>query len=269
MACLHQQGLVHRDVKPSNCLFIGGELKLADFGLLTEVDPSVSRVGTLQYMPPDGTMDTRADVYAAGLVIYEMITGLPVSRFPALQTRAKAILADARLSALNRMAVKACDPDRNARFPNAPSMLEELERQIGSKASTDDARSNDAATARAKRFRRRVAIALSSGLSLLTVAGFIWWRFVAPSRVDVNFIADHFDATVWVDGELMRDLEGNAHTTPCTIGNLAAGMHQVVFKHPDLADLELGSIDFSKTREIVAHWPESDMRPLQDPQNGR
>lgn len=255
LACLHQQGLVHRDVKPSNCLFIGGELKLADFGLLTEADRAVSRVGTSGYMPSDGVMDTRADVYAAGLVIYEMITGSPVSRFPALQSRAIAILADGRLSALNRVAVKACDPDRNARFPDASAMLEGLERLLGSVAAADDARSNGMASARAKRFRKRVVFLLSSGLSLLTVAGFLSWRFEAPSRVHVNFITDRFDATIWVDGELMRDFEGNPHTTPCTIGNLTSDVHQVVFKHPDLADLDVGRIDFSQTREVVAQWP--------------
>ena len=89
LASLHAAGMVHRDVKPANCLFVDGQLKLADFGLVTEVHPLVSRVGTQNYMPPDGRMDMRADVYAAGLVIYEMLSGLPVDDFPRLGRQAE------------------------------------------------------------------------------------------------------------------------------------------------------------------------------------
>ena len=77
-------------------------LKLADFGLLTESHGAVSRIGTETYMPPDGRMDTRADVYAAGLVIYEMITGLPVERFPCLGEAASQLEKNRALAVLNR-----------------------------------------------------------------------------------------------------------------------------------------------------------------------
>ncbi|MBN1591015.1 MAG: serine/threonine protein kinase, partial [Pirellulales bacterium] len=123
LACLHGSGMAHRDVKPSNCLFIDGRLKLADFGLLTEALPCASRLGTLTYMPPDGRMDTRADVYAAGLVVYEMITGQPAERFPHLGPRAAEFAVNPVLARLNHLALGAVQPRAEDRFADARAML--------------------------------------------------------------------------------------------------------------------------------------------------
>jgi len=107
-------------------LFVDGRLKLADFGLLTEDTPQVSRVGTCTYMPPDGRMDTRADVYAAGLTIYEMLGGLPAEKFPQLGDRAYVVVRDPRLNRLLRLVLRACQPEASERFETAGRMLTEL-----------------------------------------------------------------------------------------------------------------------------------------------
>ncbi|MCX5125281.1 Stk1 family PASTA domain-containing Ser/Thr kinase [Streptomyces sp. NBC_00347] len=84
LGAAHRAGFVHRDMKPENVL-IGddGRVKVADFGLVRSVDSVTnttgSVLGTVSYLAPEqienGVTDTRVDVYACGVVFYEMLTG--------------------------------------------------------------------------------------------------------------------------------------------------------------------------------------------------
>jgi serine/threonine-protein kinase len=98
LAFAHGHNLVHRDVKPENILFTGGQATLADFGIARALERSATDSttstgivrGTPAYMSPEQamgetTLDGRTDVYSLGCVLYEMLAGMPAFVGPTAQ----------------------------------------------------------------------------------------------------------------------------------------------------------------------------------------
>jgi len=147
LGAAHKAGLVHRDVKPENILLADdGTVKVADFGLARAVDTDASStrtglmMGTVAYCAPEqiahGQCDQRSDVYAAGVVLFELLTGsVPYvgdsamavayqhvhSRVPAASSRINGIA-----EALDDLLIRATDSDASFRPVNASQMLNEL-----------------------------------------------------------------------------------------------------------------------------------------------
>jgi len=148
LGALHERGVVHRDVKPSNIFLTPHGVKLLDFGVASRrvLDPDSAAtsmtiagaiVGTPQYMAPEQTLgqpvDPRTDVFAAGLVLFEMLTGRKAFRGPSALQVAHAIACepapaiDGAPDALNTIVQRALAKRAQDRYPGAAAMAAELE----------------------------------------------------------------------------------------------------------------------------------------------
>ena len=128
---LHREGLTHRDIKPSNVIFVNGHPKLADVGLVAEVRPdnqSATIVGTLGYMPlpPERPGTVQADIYALGMVLYVISTGIEPQCFPELSTTLIEHSGHVDFMRLNSIIRKACQPDCAQRYQTTAELLVDL-----------------------------------------------------------------------------------------------------------------------------------------------
>lgn len=141
---LHDQGIVHRDLKPANIFLEHGLVKIGDYGLSKFISASrragqTESVGTFHYMAPEigkGDYGKEIDIYALGIILYEMLTGkVPFDGESSQEIIMKHLTSDPDLSLLQQsyreVIGKALAKDPAGRFRSISQMLEPLGIEIG------------------------------------------------------------------------------------------------------------------------------------------
>jgi WD40 repeat protein len=172
LARLHHQGLVHRDVKPGNIIFVNGRAKLADIGLVSASGEARTFVGTEGYIPPEGPGSPVADLYALGVVLYEASTGLSPERFPDVPPEWLNEHSGDDALELHEITLKACEGQRERRYQSAEEMQADLA-LLQSGQSVRRVRALERRAARARRFGWAALLIVTVAVAASLVAN---WR---------------------------------------------------------------------------------------------
>ena len=227
----HEQGIIHRDLKPANIkLRRDGTVKVLDFGLAKRpVDPGApcqdsgelvtastqagTVFGTPAYMAPEllrgGIADVRSDIFALGIVVFELLVGKHPFHRPSIFETAEAILnpaaprwpdaPPANSLHLQRVVGKAIEKDANQRYQSASEMKRDLASLLTSSppSTADTSPPSPEATTPWRRSFRAWNRALTAGaflIALVALASVIWWT-KSPSATTTPPVAKHTQVT--------------------------------------------------------------------------
>lgn len=195
---VHTHGIVHRDLKPGNILFDGqGRAYLTDFGIAKLVDETMTAtgmvLGTPSYMSPEqveGTeeVDYRSDIYALGIILFEMLTGQRPFRgdTPIKQAAARILEPPPDIKAFNtaidprwdHIIQRAMKKEKTERYQSVDELLQDVNQIAINKNITPVAPlpgpKTTSKSPQVKSNRLKWAGIAVGGLLLLLLAGFIW-----------------------------------------------------------------------------------------------
>jgi len=251
----HQRGLIHRDLKPTNILVDeSGQPKVVDFGVARVSDranPSTFQtdvgrlVGTLAYMSPEQVLgdplevDTRTDVYALGVILYELLAGRqPYNTGTKLHDAIQVIREEepARLSVVDRtyrgdietIAFKALEKDKARRYASAAELASDIRRYL--KDEPIVARPPSASYQLQKFARRNKAIVLGiAAVFAVLIVGVVasTWEATRARRAEQAAVVERDRARqAQVTASLERDRATSAEGTARTQRDLALGAEQ-------------------------------------------
>jgi serine/threonine-protein kinase len=194
----HRAGVVHRDLKPANIIVLpNGSIRIFDFGLATARDEtfadSGSRFGTASYMSPEQlrgeNVDARADLWALGVVLYEMLSGHKPFVGQDAAAVAHSILNEEPLSLsahridvpeeIERLVMQLLRKDPNERPQTASDVLRVL----------SDIRTDARQQPERPASRRLLTVSIVAGVVMTLVALFVWWPSPTAAENDERLVA--------------------------------------------------------------------------------
>ena len=294
LEAVHRRGLIHRDLKPANLFLTTHGLKLLDFGLARPIAPALSAttakmtqagtvLGTPQYLAPESLhgqpVDARADLFAVGTLLYEMLTGQPPFRADSLAAllhavahdRPPALTGSAAIAAVDRVIHRAMAKRPDDRYQSADAMSQDLRDVL--------ARTTDSAeTPTARPITRLIALPLRvlrpdsetdflafslpdaiagslSGLDSLVVRSSVVAAKFSVEAPDVAEIAAQADVDIVLVGTLLRAGQG----LRVSMQLLEAPGGTVLWSHQ--TQVSLGDL-FQMQDDVAQHIVESLASPL-------